>query len=106
MLLLHAVLAEVVGEVVHTVTGGEDAIEVREDVVGGECDELAPTPKHFAEKAVRIESVGEVGDEPYRRSGGVCTHFLQSKHHRRARREVGETRTEEPLGKLPCTPPV
>ena len=27
----------------HTVAGGEDVVEVREDVVGGECDELAPT---------------------------------------------------------------
>ena len=66
----------------HTVVGGEDAIEVYEDVAGGECDELAPTPKHLAEELVRIESVGEVCDEPYRRSGGVWTHFLQSEHHR------------------------
>ena len=89
----------------HTVAGGEDIVEVREDVVGGECDELTPSPKHLAEEVVRIESVGEVGDEPYRRSGGVWTHFLQLKHHRRARREVSEARTEEPLGKLLSTPP-
>ena len=58
LLLLHVVFAQVVGDAVHTVAGGEDVIEVREDVVGGESDELAPTPKHLAEEVVRIESVG------------------------------------------------
>ena len=47
---------------------------------------------------VHIKSIGEVDDEPYRWCAGVWTHFLQSAHHRRARREVGEARTEEPLG--------
>ena len=88
----------------HTVAGGEDAVEVCEDVVGCECDEFASTPKHLAEEVVRIKSVGEGDGEPYRRRPGVWTHFIQSEHHRRARREVGEARTEEPLGKPPCTP--
>ena len=37
----------------------EDAVEVGEDVVGRECDELAPTPKHLAEEIVSISGVGE-----------------------------------------------
>ena len=60
----------------HAVGTGEDALKVSEDVVGGEGDELAPTPKHPAEQVVGVESVGEVGDEPYRWSGGVGTLFL------------------------------
>jgi hypothetical protein len=49
LLLLQAVLVEVVWEAVHAVGSGEYAIEVGEDVVGGECNELAPTSKHLAE---------------------------------------------------------
>ena len=105
LLLDLAVLDEVVREAVHAVGGGEDAFHVGEDVVGGECDELAPTPKHLAEQVVRIEPVGEVGDEPYHRSVGVGTMFVEAEHDRRARREVGKARTEEPIRKVPSTPP-
>ena len=55
------------------VASREDALEVREDVMGGECDELAPTPIHLAEQVVGIEPVGEVDDEPYHWSVGVGT---------------------------------
>ena len=64
---------------------------VKKKVVGGECDELAPTPKHLA------KPVGEVGNKPCRHRGGVGTQFLEAEHDRRAR-------TEEPLGKLTSTP--
>jgi hypothetical protein len=37
---------------VHAVHGGEDVVEVGEDVVGGECDELASTPEHLAEEKI------------------------------------------------------
>lgn len=77
----------------HTVVGGEEVVEVFDDVVGCECDKFASTPKHLAEEVVRIKFVGEGDGEPYRWSPGVWMHFLQSEHHRRARREVGEART-------------
>lgn len=94
-----------VREAVHAVASGEDALEVGEDVIGGECDELAPTPIHLAEQVVGIEPVGEVDDEPYRWSVGVGTLLHEVEHGRRARREVVEARTEEPPCKLSATPP-
>lgn len=93
---LHAVLVDVVGEVVHNFASGEDVVEVSEDVVGCECDEFTSTPKHHAEEVVHIKSVGEGDGEPYQRNPGVWTHLLQSEQHRRARWELGEARTEEP----------
>jgi hypothetical protein len=45
--------------------------QVGEDVIGGECDDLAPTPKHLAEQVVGIKHVGEVG-----------TLFLEVEHGR------------------------
>ena len=89
----------------HAVGGGEDAVQVGEDVVGCECDELAPTPKHLAEQIVGIEPVGEVGDEPLRQRVGVGTQFLEGEHDGRARWEVGKARTEEAVCKLTTTPP-
>ena len=88
----------------HTIAGGEDAVEVCEDVVGCECDEFASTPKHLAEEVVRIKSDGEGDGEPYRRRPGVWTHFIQSEHHQQARREVGEARMEEALGQITASP--
>ena len=37
----------------------EDEVEVGEVVVGRECDELTPTPKHLAEEIVSISGIGE-----------------------------------------------
>ena len=48
----------------HDIAVGEDHIHICEDVVGCECDELAPTPKHLPEQVERIEPVVEGGDEP------------------------------------------
>jgi hypothetical protein len=77
------------------VVGSEEcALEVGVDVVGGECDELAPTPKHLAEQVVGIEPIGEVSDEPYRWSDGVGTLFLEAEHGRRALREVVKAGTK------------
>ena len=53
-----------VREGVHALIGGEGTVEVREDVVHGECDELASTPKNTAEEVVGIEGVGEPHEEP------------------------------------------
>ena len=39
----------------HAVFGGEDALDVSEDVVGRECDELVATPKHLAEERHRSD---------------------------------------------------
>ena len=89
----------------HAVASGEDALEVGEDVIGRECDELAPTPIHLAEQVVGIEPVGEVDDEPYHWSVGVGTLLHEVEHGRRARREVVEARTEEPPCKLSASPP-
>ena len=75
-----------------------DAVEVGEDVVGGECDELASTPEHTAEQVVRIKPICEVGDEAYHRSSGVAAMFLQTEHHRRPHQEVVKARTEEATG--------
>jgi hypothetical protein len=40
---------------VHVSGAGEDGVEVGEDVVGRECDELAPTPEHTPKELESVE---------------------------------------------------
>jgi hypothetical protein len=54
--LLGLSLFVLVGESVHAVHGGEDVVEVGEDIVGGECDELASTLVHLAEEVVGVDT--------------------------------------------------
>ena len=92
-----------VREGVHALIGGEGAVEVGEDVVHGECNELASTPKNTAEEVVGVEGVGEPHDEPD--SIAIVTDLFDSKHDRRAPREVAVAGGEEELGQPPCAPP-
>lgn len=82
--------------------GGEDALDVGEDVVGGEEDRLAAAPENLAEEIVRVEGIGE-GDGDHLDADGVTKH-VELVHHRRARWEVGKAGVEEVAGE-PFGPP-
>ena len=97
-------LAEVVGESVHAVDGGEDGVEVGVDVVRGEGDELAAASVHLAKEVVGAELVGEA-NKHNRGKVGPGTNLFQAEHDWQAGWEVFEARTEEPVGELRCTPP-
>ena len=64
----------------HPVAGGEDAIDVGEDVEGGERDVLASTPKDLPEEEVRVETIGEAGDQRSRRRTRVGTVLIKMEH--------------------------
>ena len=72
---------ELVGESVHAVVGGEDVVEVGEDVVRDEGDELAPTPEYLAEEEERVEAVGEASDQPNHLAYGAVL-LLDAEHPR------------------------
>ena len=89
------VVVHVVGEGVHVHRVGEGGSEVGVDVVVGERDELAPTPKDLPEEKVCVEGVGE-GDEVADDVVGVALIvLLEPEHARRARREVAVAGREE-----------
>ena len=66
----------------HIVGSGEGVVEVGEDVVGGEGDELAPTPEDFAEEEVGVEAVGEASSEANHKAS-IGKNLLHKEHHRR-----------------------
>ena len=68
----------------HPFAGGEDAVDVGVDVEGGEQDVLASSPKDFPEEEVRIETIGEVGDQRSRRTPRVGSVLLNVEHDRGA----------------------
>ena len=57
-------LLVVVGKGVHLAWSGEDALVLGVDVVDGEEDGLAATPKDLAEELARANGVGEGDREP------------------------------------------
>ena len=65
---------------------GEDVVVLHEDVVGGESDELAPTPKHAAEEVEGVEGVGEVGKDSNHHP--VLDNLLDAEHRWRSPWEV------------------
>ena len=79
----------------HVARVGEDGVEVGEDVVVGECDELAPAPKHLPEQTVSVEPVGESYEEADDVAGVAIVVFLKLEHAWRARREVAVAGREE-----------
>ena len=99
------VVLHVVGEAVHVARGGEDGMEVGEDVVVCEGDELASRPKHLPKEKVGVEVVPE-GDEEADDAAGVPVDVvLQSVHPGRALREVLVAGVEKELRELPRAPP-
>ena len=63
----------------HVVVGGEDVVEVGEDVVGGESNKLTPTPKHSPEEVEGIEGVGEGSEE--HNHNPIVIDLLDMEHH-------------------------
>jgi hypothetical protein len=104
LLLLHAVHAKVVGAAVHAVPSGEDALEVGEDVVGGECDELSALPIAVAEEVECVEWVGEANKEGEYEPAAV-TDLLEEVNHSCASWEVGKAGVKEQSSDLARTPP-
>ena len=87
----------------HARRGGEDVAVLREDVVGGESNELVATPKHAPEKVEGIEGVGEVGTDSNHHP--VLDDLLDAEHPWRSTWEVAVAEREEELGEAPCGPP-
>ena len=101
-----------VGEGVHVAHGGEDIVEVHEDVVGGEADELTPTPECLPEEGESVVGVAEahvVADDVVVVAVVVVAVvvLLEREHARRAGREaeVAVAGVEEELGNLPGSAP-
>ena len=80
----------------HGVGGGEGVVEVGVDVVGGEGDELAPTPKDLAEEEEVVEGVCEASKEPNHKAS--VTNLFHAEHDRRAWWEVAVAGREEDVG--------
>ena len=59
-----------------------DAIEVGVEVVGGECDKLAPTIPDLAEEVIYIERISETDKEATSSEAS----FIDGEHLRGARR--------------------
>lgn len=92
---------QVVGEGVHGVLVGPDAVEVGEDVVGGEADELAPPKPDTAEEVIRVVGVAEAHD--HARSSHA--RLVDGEHLGSSHREVAIEGAKEEPRELPSTPP-
>uniref|UniRef100_M8BNU6 Uncharacterized protein n=1 Tax=Aegilops tauschii TaxID=37682 RepID=M8BNU6_AEGTA len=88
---------------VHARRGGEDVAVLHEDVVGGESDELAATPKHATKEVEGVEGVGEVGKDSNHHP--ILDDLLDAEHRWRSPWEVAVIGREEELGEAPCGPP-
>ncbi|PNT76321.1 hypothetical protein BRADI_1g47037v3 [Brachypodium distachyon] len=73
----------------------EGRVEVREDVVQGESDELAPAKKDAPEKMVNVEGVGEVDDSALLDDAASSGPLVDAVHPDGALREVVEASVEE-----------
>ena len=90
----------------HAVALGEGLVEVGENVIGGERDELASTPKHLAEEVVRVVGVGEGDVEPDDGPVGVAVVVLvEVEHGRSALWEVAVAGLEEEASQRCRAPP-
>ena len=87
----------------HAIVGGEDVVEVGEDVVGGESNKLTPTPKHSAKEVEGVEGVAEYSEEP--NHNAIVIDLLNMEHSWRATGEVAVAGRKEELRELPCAPP-
>ena len=65
----------------HLVSGGEDVVDVGEDVVHREEDGFTSATKHFTEEHVGIQRVGE-GHREQLEGVGAVTNLVEVKHHR------------------------
>lgn len=79
----------------HNAVVGEDALEVGEDIVGGESYELTTNPIRSPEEMESIERVSERGEEP--NHNAVVVDLLKMVHPRRAAGEVAEAGRKEEL---------
>ena len=79
----------------HAVASGEDALEVGEDVMGGESYELSTNPIHLPEEVESIEGVSECSEEP--NHNAIVVDLLKMVHPRRATGEVAEAGHKEEL---------
>ena len=79
----------------HNAVVGEDALEVDEDIVGGESYELTTNPIRSPEEMESIERVSERGEEP--NHNAVVVDLLKMVHPRRATGEVAEAGRKEEL---------
>ena len=79
----------------HNAVVGEYAVEVGEDIIGGESYELTTNPIRSPEEVESIERVSERGEEP--NHNAIVVDLLKMVHPRRAAGEVAEAGRKEEL---------
>ena len=84
-----------VRELVHNAVVGEDAVEVGEDIMGGESYELTTNPIRSSEEVESIEWVSERSEEP--NPNAIVVDLLKMVHPWRAAEEVAEVGRKEEL---------
>ncbi|KAE8770456.1 hypothetical protein D1007_57794 [Hordeum vulgare] len=86
----------------HALRSREDVGVIREEVVGGESDELTTTPEHATKDVECIDGVGEVGKDSNQNT--VVGDLLNSVHPWRSPGEVAVAKSKEEVTEVPCTP--